>query len=206
MLRKSEEMDCLWTDEQMRVVRENMDSDREKAWEAFGEIYKKYKNFLWLLCIKVCGDRSNADLVYEDTWKKVWKSPIYDYNEYKVSFKVWMSIIARRAWLDVQKRAILDSDAEMPESAVDPKEFEIVEEIETLNAQKQVLEDALHQLSEKEYDILMTYIEYDTDKKRHIPDNILTVLTTKYQTTAVNLRQIKCRALKKVKDYIEHHK
>lgn len=206
MLSKSEEMDCHWTDERMQAVRENIDSDCEKAWKVFGEIYQKYKNFLWLLCVKICGDRSNADLVYEATWRKIWKSPIYDYNNHKVSFKSWMSIIARRAWLDVQKKIVLGSDAEMPEPAVNPKEFEIVEENEALDVQNQMLEEALHQLNEKEYDILMAYIEYDTDQKKHIPDNILAVLTTKYQTTAVNLRQIKCRALKKVKDYIELHK
>ena len=44
MLSKSEEMDCLRADELMRAVRENMDSDREKAKTAFGEIYQKYKS------------------------------------------------------------------------------------------------------------------------------------------------------------------
>ena len=200
------EEDCLWTDELMQVVRENMDLDRTKAWDAFGKIYHKYSGILWTLCIKICGDRGNADLVYETTWKKIWENPIYNYNEYKVSFKAWMSVVARRVWLDVQKKVVMASDAEMPDISVNPHEFEIVEEVEKPNFEKQVLEDALHQLNEKEYDVLMTYMEYDTDQKKHIPDNVLAVLTTKYQTTAVNLRQIKCRALKKVKDYIEQHR
>ena len=71
---KSEEMDCLWTDEQMQVVRENMDLDSTKSWDAFGKIYQKYSGILMTLCIKICGDRSNADLVYETTWKKIWKN------------------------------------------------------------------------------------------------------------------------------------
>ena len=33
MLSKSEEMDCLWTDEQMQSVRDNIDSDIGKAKE-----------------------------------------------------------------------------------------------------------------------------------------------------------------------------
>ena len=207
MLSKSEEMDCLWTDGQMRVVRENIDSDRETAWEAFGKIYQKYKGVLWQLCIHVCGDGGNADLVFEATWKKILNSPTYDYTIHKVSFKVWMAVIAKRTWLDIKKKAILGSDSEMTEPAVEPKDFEFVDESnDVANMNQKVLEDALHQLNEKEYDVLMMYIEYDTDQKKHIPDSILAVLTKKYQTTAVNLRQIKCRALKKVKDYIEQHK
>ena len=203
MLSKPEEMDCLWTDELMRVVRENMDSDRGKAWDAFGKIYHKYKTVLWMLCTRYCGDGGNADLVFEATWKKIWNSPTYDYKKYKVSFKTWMAKIAKRAWLDVQKTTILGADIVIPEISVEPKDFEFVEETESLNVDVVLLEEALAQLSPKEYDVLMRYIEYDTDQKKHIPDSVMAVLTTKYQTTPVNLRQIKCRALKKVKDYIE---
>ena len=203
MLSKAEEIDCLWTDELMQVVRENMDSDRERAWNAFGQIYRKYYNILWILCSHYCGDDSNADLVFGATWKKIWNSPSYNYKDKKVSFKVWMAKIAKRAWLDLQVKTILGSDAEIPEIQVEPIDYELVDEQESLNVNEKVLEEALRQLTDKEYDVLMTYMEYDTDKNKHIPDSVLAVLTTKYQTTPANLRQIKCRALKKVKDYIE---
>lgn len=207
MLSKSEEMDCLRTDELMRIVREK-DSDSERALEAFGKIYQKYKGALWTLCVNVCGDNGNSDLVYEATWLKIWKSPLYDYKKYKVSFEAWMSRIAQRAWLDIKHKELLGSNAEMPEPAVDAQVFEFDESFEEPlpDIKEALLDNALHQLTEKEYDVLMTYIEYDTDKKKHIPDSVIKDLTVKYQTTAVNLRQIKCRALKKVKDYIEQHR
>ena len=205
MLSKSEEMDCLRADELMRAVRENMDSDRGSAWDAFGRIYHKYHEALMTLCVNVCGDNGYADLVYEATWKKIWNNPSYDYNTYNVSFKAWMSTIAKRAWLDIKLKAILGSDTQSPEPSINLIEYELVEEdIPSIN--EILLEEALHQLTEKEYDILMTYIEYDTDQKKHIPDEVIALLTTKYQTTPVNLRQIKCRALKKVKDYIEYRR
>ena len=206
MLNKSEEMECLWTDELMREVREYMDSERGKAWDAFGKIYQKYKNVLWMLCTHYCGDDVNADLLFGATWKKIWNSPLYDYNQYKVSFKVWMAKIAERTWLDLRKRTVLGSGTEIPEIPIEPKDCESVDEQESLDVDVRVLDEALHQLSDKEYDILMTYIEYDTDQKKHIPDSVLKVLTTKYQTTSANLRQIKCRALKKVKAYIEQRR
>jgi len=203
MLSKSEEMDCLWTDELMQVVRENKDLDREKAWNAFGKIYQKYISVLWTLCKHYCGDDGYADQVFEATWKKIWNSPKYDYKNNKVSFKVWMAKIAKRVWLDLRMKAVLRSNTEIPEISVEPKDYELVEEQEPLNVHEIVLEEALHQLSDKEYDVLMTYLEYDTDQKKHVPDSVLAILTTKYQTTPANLRQIKCRALKKVRDYIE---
>ena len=206
MLGKSEEMDCLWTDEQMQSVRDNIDSDIGKAKEAFGKVFQKYHEALMILCVNVCGDNGYADLVFEITWKKIWNNPNYDYNTHKVSFKAWMSKIAQRAWLDIKLKAILGSDAKMPEPSVGPKEFELVDEVEIPNINEKLLEEALHQLTDKEYDILMTYIEYDTDEKKHIPDDVMKILTTKYQTTPANLRQIKCRSLKKVKDYIEQRR
>lgn len=204
---KSEEKDCLWADGLMKAVREK-GTDRDKAWDAFGKIYQKYMEALWTLCLNVCGNNGYADNVFGATWKKVWNSPLYDYNEHKVNFMTWLSAVAKRAWLDIKFKAVLGSDAEMPETSEGAKEFEFEEymEEELPTIHEAMLENALHQLTEKEYDVLMTYIEYDTDKKRHVPDSIINELRVKYQTTAVNLRQIKCRALKKVKDYIEQHR
>lgn len=201
MLDKNKDAECQEAHELMRVVREQKDTGEAK--EAFGKVYNKYKNDLWRLCISVCGDNGNADLVYDATWKKIWNSPSYDYNKRGVAFNTWMSKIAKRAWLDIRVKAILSSDAEMPEIAVEPEEFGCDEAEESISINEKLLEDALHQLSEKEYDVLLTYIEYDTDQKKHVPVQIIEALTTKYQTTSVNLRKIKSRALQKVKDYID---
>lgn len=201
MLDKNKDAEYQEAHELMRVVREQKDTGEAK--EAFGKVYNKYKNDLWRLCISVCGDNGNADLVYDATWKKIWNSPSYDYNKHGVSFNTWMSIIAKRAWLDIRVKAILGSDAEMPEIAVEPEEFGCDEAEESISINEKLLEDALHQLSEKEYDVLLTYIEYDTDQKKHVPDQIIEALKTKYQTTSVNLRKNKSRALQKVKDYID---
>ena len=201
MLDKNKDAECQEAHELMRVVREHKDTGEAK--EAFGKIYNKYKNDLWRLCQSVCGDDGNADLVFGATWKKILNSPIYDYNKYGVSFNTWMSKIANRAWLDIKAKAILGSDAEMPEIAVAPEDFDCDEADESISINENLLEEALHQLSEKEYDVLLTYIEYDTDQKKHVPDQIIEALKTKYQTTSVNLRKIKSRALQKVKDYID---
>lgn len=207
MLRKCDEMDCLWAEMQMREVRAYKDSDRDKAREAFGKVYQKYQENLYTLCRKVCGDEGSADLVYGETWKKIWNKPEYDYQGYKTTFMVWASIIAKRIWIDLRQKTILRTDHEkFPDIPIEAHEYEIEENPELPNINEALLEEALHQLTEKEYDILMTYIEYDTDKKKHVPDRIIEELTAKYQTTPVNLRQIKSRSLKKVITYIDERR
>lgn len=204
MLSKSVEMDCLWTEKQMQEVCSYKDSDREKALEAYGKIYHKYYEDLYTLCRKVCGDDGSADLVFGKTWKKIWNKPEYNYQEYKTTFMVWASVIAKRTWLDLKSKMVLRTEFEIfPEIAVEAQEYEISEESELTNINEVLLEEALHQLTDKEYDILMTYIEFDTDQKKHVPDSIIKELTTKYQTTPANLRKIKSRSLKKVKDFID---
>lgn len=201
MLDKNKDVECQEAHELMRVVREQKDTGEAK--EAFGKIYNKYKKDLWRVCTSVCGDDGNADLVYEATWKKIWNNPKYDYYKYGGSFNAWMSKIANRAWLDIRVKAILGSDVEMPEIAVAPEDYDCDEAEGSISINEKLLEEALHQLSEKEYDVLLTYIEYDTDQKKHVPDQFIEALKTKYQTTSVNLRKIKSRALQKVKDYID---
>lgn len=204
MLSKCDEMDCLWTEKQMQKVRAYKDSDNEKAWEAFGNVYQKYNEALYTLCRNVCRDDGSAIIVCGETWKKIWNKPIYDYQGYKTTFMVWVSEIAKRTWLDIKLKSVLRTDFEnIPEIAVDAQEYEFEEDPDLPNINEDLLEEALHQLTDKEYDILMTYIEYDTDQKKHVPDRIIEELTTKYQTTPVNLRQIKSRSLKKVKAYID---
>lgn len=204
MLSKSDEMDCLWTEKQMQDVRAYKNSDEKKAWEALGKVYQKYNEALYTLCRTVCRDDGSAIIVCGETWKKIWNNPKYDYQGHKATFMSWASEIAKRTWLDLKLKTVLRIDAEkIPEYSVEAKEFEFEEDPELPNINEVLLEEALRQLTDKEYDILMTYIEYDTDQKKHVPDRIIEELTTKYQTTSVNLRQIKSRSLKKVKAYID---
>jgi len=58
-------------------------------------------------------------------------------------------------------------------------------------------------LTDKEKDILLTYMQYESNDNKQLPRNILEQLKAKYDTTSVNIRQIKYRSLKKIKDFIE---
>lgn len=202
MLEKNKDAVCQEAHELMRVVREHSGTDEAKA--AFGKIYQKYWKTLWALCVKVCGQGAGADLVFEETWKRIWKHPDYDYDTHRTRFETWMSRIASRAACDIRIELTLgDEELSKMNLSVSPVEYEVegVQDAEP-NLNLRLVEEAMAQLSEKESDILRTYIMYDTDSKRHVPDKILEELKTKYQTSNVNLRKIKSRALEKVRDYV----
>ena len=203
MKKNSKLKNCLEADEWMRVIRENLDSDKEKAKEAFGNIYSKYNAVLWWMCSKACGDRANADLVYDSTWKRIWNHPDYDFKRHGVEFVTWMARIAHNVWVDVKKKQV-----QMADDAIDDLiQTEVGEEEEEVipSFNMMLIEGAMAELTEKERDILKTYIVYDTDKMKHVPSEVLDDLKERYQTTSVNLRKIKSRALEKVRDYISKH-
>lgn len=202
MLEKNKDVECQEAHELMRVVREHSGTDEAKA--AFGEIYRRYWKTLWALCVKVCGQGVGADLVFEETWRRIWKHPYYDYETYRTRFETWMSRIATRTACDIRIELTLgDEELLKMNLSVLPVECEVdgaKEEESNLNLK--LVEEAMALLSEKESDILRTYVMYDTDSKRHVPDKILDELRTKYQTSNANLRKIKSRALEKVRDYV----
>ena len=203
MVKNRIRQDCLKADELMRVIREKVDSDREEAMSAFGELYDIYKDVLWGLCVKVCGDNATADLVYERTWKNIQNHPNYDYLKYNVSFETWMSRIAHNAWRDVMKKTV-----PMAEDTIDDiiaSEVGEEEEEREPSANARLIDEAMAELTEREREILKIYLTYDTDKKLHVPQDVLDELQKRYQTTPANLRKIKSRALEKVRDYVRKH-
>lgn len=205
MLKKStrNRKDCLKADELMRVIREKVDSDREEAMNAFGELYDIYKDVLWGLCVKVCGDNATADLVYERTWRNIQNHPNYDYREHNVSFETWMSRIAHNAWCDVMKKSVPIAEDTIDDIIATEEGIE-EEEMEP-STNTRVIDEAMAELTDKERDILKTYLIYDTDKNLHVPQEVLDELKNRYQTTSANLRKIKSRALEKVHDYVRKH-
>ncbi len=202
-MKKRIRQDCMKADELMRVIREKVDSDREEAMSAFGELYDIYKDVLWGLCVKVCGNNATADLVYERTLKNIQNHPNYDYQKYKVSFVTWMSRIAQNAWRDVIKKSVPIADDAIDD--IIASEVCLDEEDRGPSANARLIDEAMAELTEREREILKIYLTYDTDKRLHVPQDVLDELQKRYQTTPANLRKIKSRALEKVRDYVVKH-
>lgn len=207
VLQDKKQMETTYSDEDLLVMMSFRDENESEAQEAFRLFYDKYKRFLWGLCLKVClnieSDSTElAKDVFMNTMTAVYESS-HTYNASKSKITTWISCIAKREMLD-----LLDI---LKEKRIGEKTFvplnenlaisNIEEDIEVDTPQKRALNDALQTLSEKERDILLTYMMYHEGNK-HLPDEVTKFLCDRYETTSANLRKIKQRALDKVKNHI----
>ena len=70
--------------------------------------------------------------------------------------------------------------------------------------EQKALQQALESLTEREQEVLLTYIMYE-DGNKQLPPEMRQHLLDKYSTTQQNMQQIKSRSLKKIKDHIVNH-
>ena len=191
--------------ELMRIVRESKDADNVRAKNAFAILYERYYEELLRICISVCGSGPESEIVYERTWEKGFKHPSFGKNKERVAVITWLSRIARNTWYDIRQQVILGSDLP-PEDACIPitDEYEVKSGPPTV--EENLIKGALAELTEKDRDILLTYLDNDIGDGKHLPTSIIKELTTKYGVTSAALRQTKKRALEKIKMYIEKHR
>jgi len=197
----------LYTDEDLFFLMSLKDEDEAEAQEAFRIFYEKNKRLLWSLCYSVCNklDISNveelAKCVFNNTMTAIYEHPTYDARKSKLS--TWMSRIAYHETLDlIADFKINDTKKNVP---LNEKIAEAIPEVEEFSdfetPEKKLLNEALNQLHDRDREILLTCMMYK-EVNKHIPDEILLHLSNKYSTTTVNIRQIRKRALDKVKAYI----
>lgn len=197
----------LYTDEDLFFLMSLKDEDEAEAQEAFRIFYEKNKRLLWYLCYSVCNklDISNveelAKCVFNNTMTSIYEHPTYDAGKSKLT--TWMSRIAYHETLDlIADFKINDTKKNVP---LNEKIAEAIPEVEEFSdietPEKKLLSEALNQLHDRDREILLTCMMYK-EMNKHIPDEILLELSNKYSTTNVNIRQIRKRALDKVKAYI----
>jgi len=193
-----------YSDEDLFVIMSFQEESEMEAQKAFRVFYDRYKSFLWNLCYRVCqNDEELAKDVFMNTMMAVYQNS-HTYNASKSKITTWISIIAKHEMLDlldVLKEKRIGEKTFVPlddNLAISDAEEEDIS-IET--PEKKALEEALQTLSEKEKDILLTYMMYQ-DGNKHLPDEVTEFLCDRYATTNVNLRKIKQRTLEKVKSHI----
>lgn len=203
ILQKKEQTYISYSDEDLFVIMSFREENEMEAQAAFRIFYDRYKCFLWDLCYKVCqNDEELAKDVFMNTMMAVYQSS-HTYNASKGKVTTWMSNIAKHEMydlLDVLKEKRIGEKTFVPldDNLIvldikDDTNFEIPE--------KKALNEALQTLSEKERDVLLTYMMYQ-DGNKHLPGEVVKFLCERYETTSVNLRKIKQRALEKVKTHI----
>ena len=181
-----------------------------KATKAWKEFYRRYRDYLWHSCLTFCravaeGKELAKDIFQATVLKLFEKASSFNPEENK-GIKAWISRIAFNEFIDhinKYERNFVHSD-EPPELADLVEDFSDEEEafyskMEDLKAEQLAL--LLSCLNPKELKVLMVSMSYyQLDKPLgHLPDSEIKELCTEFNVKPPALRQIKLRALAKLK-------
>jgi RNA polymerase sigma factor (sigma-70 family) len=201
-------MDELSVEELLLIISEK-ESDESEAHKAFTILYRRFSEFLLSavnrqLASKGIYNKELAEDTVTNTFYEVYLNPLsfkFDtdtHNSEERAFKAWLSVIARNEWADIVRAAIktasmnvLTDNGELNDTFV-----ELV-----LSKNRKLLDNALAGLTDRERDILLTCYDYHEEDK-YTPSEVLDALCEIWGTTRPNVRQLKKRALDKVKAYI----
>jgi len=211
-LQNRKQAETSYSDEDLFVLMSFKKENEKEAQEAFRIFYERYKRLLWSLCYSVCikldieNGKEYAKYIFNNTMMSIYEHPTYDSHKSKLS--TWMSKIAYNEALDLIKDYITNDTKNIPlnetitTSIPDKDDNDIIAGYDT--PKKRILNEALNLLSERDREILLSCIMYQEENK-HLSNEVLGELSRKFATTSVNIRQIKKRALDKVKMYISQN-
>ncbi len=195
-----------------------MKEDNPQAGEkAYNDFYYRYKNYLYTIIKKACKswEMYGNDLVeatFENTLLTVYakaesfivieRIPIENQER---RMKAWLGKIANNEMLKLLRDSRTEKDK--VEYIEDLTFFEdIYEDIEVPKSQDILLaERALNSLSERERDILVTYLMFQ-DGNKQLPRDEIQKLSDIWNVHSDNLRQIKKRAMSKLEMYMKTYK
>lgn len=190
--------------ELMKLFREEKDKGTQLAWDAFNEIYSRYYDFLYRLCHTRFYDSVEADIMFERTWDRVRKYPGYNCDKHKAEFATWLAHVAKNVSVDIDNQRI-KSDIAVDDIA-GIQVYDDDDEDKSVPKDVELMTDALEALPEREKEITLTYMEYDTGENKYLPRDVIRTLCAKFKTTAPYLRKIKERSLVFLKNYVESHR
>ena len=190
--------------ELMKLFREEKDKGTQLAWDAFNEIYSRYYYFLYSLCHNRFYDSVEADIMFERTWDRVRKYPGYNCDKHKTEFATWLAHVAKNVSVDIDNQRtkgdiVVDDIVGIEVCDDDDEDKSVSKDVELMT-------DALEALPEREKEITLTYMEYDTGENKYLPRDVIKTLCAKFKTTAPYLRKIKERSLGFLKKYVESHR
>lgn len=178
------------------------------------------------VCRKCCNSFDSSDSLADDIFQNTLLKVLNKSHTFKLKkldeqstniskeVKAWLSRIANNELINFLRKnpdeKILSNpyrkkSDEVEETISDDSNTENIEAEIIPTFEKNILDKALKKLAERERYILMVYMQYfdHAQPLRHIPDDVLGGICTKFNVNADNVRQIKGRALKKLKTEID---
>lgn len=191
--------------------------NRQDAEKAFAEFYNRYKNYLFTVVRNACeswtmygeeliqGVHQNTFLTVFEKAEDFMLIENIPFERQEKRMKSWLGIIAHREMLQLLRQ--FKKDKEKIEYHDDLTFLENSdEEIKPQKSEDFLLaEKALNTLSERDRNILVTYLMFEEGNKK-LPSSEIQRLAEMWEVLPDNMRQIKKRSLEKVKKYIETYK
>ena len=193
------------------------DEDRQNAEKAFTEFYNRYKSFLFTVIKKACksweiyGDEL-IKTVFENTLLTVFdKAETFltlddiPFERQEKRMKAWLSQIAKNEMLQLLRQYRIDKDKVEFTDDLSFVEWMEDETGEIISDDILLAEKALQTLSERDRNILVTYLMYEDGNKK-LPSSEIQKLAVMWGVLPDNMRQIKKRSLAKLEIFIKTHK
>jgi RNA polymerase sigma factor (sigma-70 family) len=221
------------TDEQLFAMMAGRGKDAKEAWETF---YLRYINDFHRLVCRLQGvSPSDIDDLVQDTMVKAWKSAHTfqgggggDADAARRRTLAWLGRIAQRHYWEMRRRKITlvnDSETQVDEppkeetrshrlsklhhevrKAIDAVTGAVEAGAETISIQRQLLQEALATLTEREKEIILaTYEHYEPgqQQQRRLPREAVDEICKRFKINSDNLRQIRRRTHEKIERYVD---
>ncbi len=202
------------SDEELLFFMAMKDEDPSAAEQAWAEFYSRHVEYLYGACLyahgRTLGEVGVEDLVHNTFIRAYEKANTFHPLDQKgnpeferAHVRAWLGRIAENLLMDTFRRTCtltLVTDDELEQ------EYIWVESghSEESSIKIQFMVEALSTLTEREQDILrLTALWYRSGNELRIPSDELQKLASIYSTTIVTIRQIRKRAIEKIKLYVE---
>ena len=182
-----------------------------------GGVLFRHRAYLIGVCRRfqaTLGDLGVEDLAHDTLVRAFQKAHTFkpldnpDENRARAHVRAWLGKIANNLFFSsLRRKPIIDFVDEPLSSAPEPPSHQDAGSNPNDSPRRRLMREALRTLTPREREILLaSYAWYEPGQDCHrMPSDELAALTQRFHTTAVNIRQIKTRALEKLTQYIAAH-
>ena len=182
---------------------------------AFLALHGRYMKFLYAACRQACKFFSNSSELAQEIAGNVFLiaceravefEPREDLDE-EAEFKKWLiELIKMQLKLFTSHNPERKSFSSVDELQTEPEATrDEHDDLDTLKEadypiSKESVREVLESLKPRDRDIVMAYLTHVHRKNAHLPDEVMQDLCIRYGTTSMNVRKIKQRIFKKIRE------
>jgi RNA polymerase sigma factor (sigma-70 family) len=186
----------------------------ETARAAWGAFYSRHIEFLFAVCFRTYGKtlgQDGAENLVEDTFLRVYTTgaatyrgtDLLDPDAQRLQVRGWLTSIAHNIACDTLRGRRSAIGIQLQHEAWQDQCDDL--DLPVSNTTKRICELMGSILGEREQDVLRTTFHWHDPTKEHqkLPAPVLADLASRWKTTPENVRQIRSRALNKLKAALE---